>query len=233
MLEKCFTFHLKSKNMKNFTYVFFFILLGDLVARAMRPDWQIAEYIFKPLLMISLGFYFIKSTILRGKIQNQFVSSAIVFSLIGDVFLMFEGYFLFGLGAFLIAHIFYILAFRPEASRFFSKKELLIPAIAVLIYGAVLLGIVLPNVNTTLKIAITLYSLTILMMLLMALHRFANVSAVSFKYVMVGATLFVISDSMIAISQFVKPFPMDGVLIMATYGIGQYLIVDGFLKKSE
>ena len=73
--------------------------------------------------------------------------------------------------------------------------------------------------------------MTILIMLLMALHRLGNVSAMSFKYVIIGAALFVISDSMIAISKFVMSFPMDGVLIMATYGVGQYLIVEGFLKN--
>ncbi len=217
--------------MKNFTYIFFFILLGDLLARAMQPDWQLAEYIFKPLLMISLGYYFVNATILRGVRQNQFVLAAIVFSLLGDVFLMFEGYFIKGLGAFLIAHLFYIYAFRSEASRFFSKKKLFIPTILVLVYGYFLLMQVLPNVALPLKVPITVYAIAILLMLLTTLHRWGNVSDISFKYVIVGATLFVISDSMIAISKFVTSFPMDGVLIMATYGVGQYLIVDGFLKN--
>ena len=217
--------------MKNFTYIFFFILLGDLLARAMQPNWQLAEYIFKPLLMVSLGFYFVNATILRGIRQNQFVLSAILFSLLGDIFLMFDGYFIQGLGAFLIAHIFYILAFRPESSRFLSKKELLLPALAVLMYGIILLIIVLPNVGSALKAPIIVYAITILMMLLTALHRFGNVATISFKYVIVGATLFVLSDSMIAINKFVTDFPMDGVLIMATYGVGQYLIVEGFLKN--
>ena len=181
--------------MKIFTFIYFFILLGDLVARLMQPNWQIAEYVFKPLLMISLGFYFINSAILRGIRANQFLLIAIIFSFFGDVFLMFEGYFIQGLAAFLIAHVFYILAYIPETSRFFSKKELLFPATIVLIYGAILLGIVLPNVNSALKIPISVYSLTILTMLLMALHRFGNVADVSFKYVIIGAAMFVISDS--------------------------------------
>ena len=219
--------------MKRFTTFYLFILIGDLVSRAMQPDWQIAEYIFKPLLMISLGAYFVNSTILRGVRQNQFVLAAIVFSLLGDVFLMFEGYFIQGLGAFLVAHVFYILAFRPEASRFFSKKALLLPALLVIIYGAILLGIVLPNVGSALKLPITVYSLTILTMLLMTLHRFGQVPSDSFWYVIIGATLFVLSDSMIAVSRFVTPFPLAGLLIMLTYGIGQYLIVVGYLKNKE
>ena len=102
--------------MKKFTILYAFVLLGDLVARAMQPNWQVAEWIFKPLLMISLGFYFFDSILLRGVKESQFVFLAILFSLFGDVFLMFEGYFIQGLGAFLIAHIFYILAFRPESA---------------------------------------------------------------------------------------------------------------------
>ena len=219
--------------MKKFTILYAFVLIGDLVARAMQPDWQVAEWIFKPLLMISLGFYFFDSILLRGVKQSQFVFLAILFSLFGDVFLMFEGYFIQGLGAFLIAHIFYILAFRPESARFFSKKQLLIPSVAVILYGFLLLMLVLPNVGLPLKAPITVYALTILTMLLTTLHRFNNVNADSFRYVLIGATLFVLSDSMIAVSKFVAPFPMAGVLIMATYGIGQYLIVEGFLKNKQ
>ena len=217
--------------MKNFTYVFFFILLVDLVARAMQPDWQMVEYVFKPLLMTTLGEYFIREAQIKGQKQNQFILAALAFSFLGDIFLMADKFFIVGLGAFLIAHIFYILAFRSESSRFFSKKELLIPATFVLIYGAILLSIVLPNVGSALKIPIIVYSMTILVMLLTALHRYGNVSAVSFKYVIIGASLFILSDSMIAISKFVTAFPMDGVLIMATYGVGQYLIVVGYMKN--
>jgi uncharacterized membrane protein YhhN len=227
--------------MKKFPILFSFILLGDLIARAMQPDWQIAEYIFKPLLMISLGIYFIQSVILmahpesigRGVIQNQLLLAAIVFSLLGDIFLMFDGYFIAGLGSFLIAHLFYIYAFGREAVRFFSKKELFLPSILVLIYGYFLLMHILPNVDLALKVPITVYSLTILMMLLTVLHRLGNVSTASFWWVSVGAMLFVLSDSMIALNKFVAPFPMAGVLIMATYGMGQYLIIEGFLKKHE
>lgn len=218
--------------MKKFTILFFFILLGDLVARAMQPDWQIVEYIFKPALMISLGIYFANSVILKGQKQNQCILAAIFFSLLGDIFLMFEGYFIPGLGAFLVAHIFYIYAFKSEAARFFSKKSLFIPSILVLIYGCFLLMQVLPNVGLQMKTPITVYALTILMMLLTTLHRFGNVPLDSFWYVVIGATLFVLSDSMIAVSRFVAPFPMSGVLIMVTYAVGQYLIVEGFLKKN-
>ena len=70
-------------------------------------------------------------------------------------------------------------------------------------------------------------------MLLTVLHRWNNVSKNSFWFVLVGATLFVLSDSLIAVSKFVAPFPMSGILIMATYGIGQYLIVEGFLLMQK
>ena len=221
--------------MKNFKFIYALILIGVLVSRI--ANWQIGDWIFKPLLMISLGFYFFSAVILRGVRQNQFVLAALVFSLIGDVFLMFDGYFIHGLAAFLIAHLCYIYAFLPEASRFLSKKEFYLPSIAVLIYAYFLLMQILTNIAEPLqKVPITVYGLTISGMLLTVLHRWNNVSKNSFWFVLVGATLFVLSDSLIAVSKFVAPFPMSGILIMATYGIGQYLIVEGFLcdvKRSQ
>ena len=232
--------------MKNFKFIYALILIGVLVSRI--ANWQIGDWIFKPLLMISLGFYFFSAVILsrqsvmkpkasRGVRQNQFVLAVLIFSLIGDVFLMFDGYFIQGLAAFLIAHLCYIYAFLPEASRFFSKKEFYLPSIAILVYAYFFLMQILPNIAEPLqKVPITVYGLTISGMLLTVLHRWNNVSKNSFWFVLVGATLFVLSDSLIAVSKFVAPFPMSGILIMATYGIGQYLIVEGFLcdaKRSQ
>ena len=104
-------------------------------------------------------------------------------------------------------------------------------ALGILIYGVVFLSIVVPKVNVDLKMPIVAYGLTILVMLLTALNRWQNVGNQTFKWVLIGAILFVISDSLIAISRFVQPFPMSGIAIMLTYAAGQFLIIKGVLAK--
>ena len=146
---------------------------------------------------------------------------------------MFAGGFLPGLGSFLIAHLFYIFAFLQDNQGFiFSKKDRIHWGVMVLLFGIGLMGYLLPHLGQ-MQIPVGVYSSTILVMLLTALNRWKSVSSLSFQWVLAGAILFVLSDSMIAISRFVAPFSLSGICIMVTYAVGQYLIVMGYLKKKE
>jgi uncharacterized membrane protein YhhN len=50
-----------------------------------------------------------------------------------------------------------------------------------------------------------------------------NATGIS-KWAFIGAILFTISDSLIAISTFYRPFMLSSLFIMVTYWIGQFLI---------
>jgi uncharacterized membrane protein YhhN len=45
-----------------------------------------------------------------------------------------------------------------------------------------------------------------------------------------GAVLFIISDSLIAINKFVGDIPFPTLLIMSTYGVAQLFITKAYLK---
>jgi uncharacterized membrane protein YhhN len=64
-------------------------------------------------------------------------------------------------------------------------------------------------------------------MFMLAMHMFFIKNISAGKWMMVGALLFVISDSTLAINKFYKPFEMAGVIIMLTYGAAQFFIVKG------
>jgi uncharacterized membrane protein YhhN len=51
----------------------------------------------------------------------------------------------------------------------------------------------------------------------------------SYSFVLIGAILFIISDSLIAINKFAYSIPLSGLWVMATYIAAQYLIVEGVL----
>jgi uncharacterized membrane protein YhhN len=213
-----------------FTYLFIAIVIADLIAVSMAS--KPLEYVFKPAIMLALGIYFYQQAAgLTDKKQRNRVLLGTFFSLLGDVFLMFSGGFILGLASFLIAHIFYISAFYLDNDGFITQKRDRWAAVAgIFAYGVVFLSSVLPKVDGALVVPVGVYGLTILTMLLMALNRWKTVHQETFQWVFLGAVLFVISDSILAINKFVQPLPMSGIAIMLTYAAGQFFIVNGVLK---
>src|SRR6478609_3237513 len=96
--------------MKNISlFIFVISSLATLVAQV--GDLQLLNMIAKPLIMASLfSFYFFS----LDKERSTTLMLAIVLSMAGDVFLLFPNYFIPGLVSFLIAHIFYIFAYRQH-----------------------------------------------------------------------------------------------------------------------
>src|SRR6185436_12092423 len=95
-----------------FLYLFIFDLLVDLAA--IYEGWPIIRVVTKPLLMILL-LVFISIRLEIVTTEKRLVQSAILASLAGDIFLLIDTggsiWFMLGLIAFLVAHIFYIILF--------------------------------------------------------------------------------------------------------------------------
>ncbi len=155
---------------------------------------------------------------------------ALIFSWGGDILLITkenETYFLAGLGSFLIAQLLY--SYIMLKSTYQKPKLQLKPIIPVLVYGLILLYFVIPKAET-MAAPIVIYSICILAMVSSSLIRQGLTANDSFLWTAIGAVLFILSDSMIAINKFVVPIPLGETLIMATYITAQYLIVRGILK---
>jgi uncharacterized membrane protein YhhN len=149
--------------------------------------------------------------------------AALVFSLAGDVFLMLPGnYFIPGLASFLVAHIFYIALFR-QGQEWFPSKQALVGVLAV---GAVMYSIVWGGLNDpVLKIAVAAYVTVISLMAAQAIGRASVTGDAASRWVAVGACVFMVSDSLIAINKFVTPVALSSLWILATYYCAQMLIL--------
>ena len=86
------------------------------------------------------------------------------------------------------------------------------------------------NISKSLLIPIVIYMITITIMVISASER--NTNTESYRLVLMGAILFLLSDSLIAIDKFVVPIPFQTFLIMGTYILAQYLVSVGFLKRN-
>lgn len=220
---------------KIFLYLFTLVSVSVLIAEIGNAEW--VYLICKPAIMITLGLHYV----LLQREQNQSISKvvllAVIFSCAGDTLLMFQGkdgnFFMFGLGAFLVAHVFYMLAYRQHQSTDTSNElqglQKIRYAFPILLSGTGLVVVLYSRLGG-MKIPVLIYAVVLTAMVLAALFRFGKTSSSSFALVFGGAILFMISDSLIAINKFLEPLPMAGVWIMITYIVAQYLIVTGLVK---
>ncbi len=218
--------------------LFFIFIIGDLTGKALGIKWL--DYLFKPTLLLWITTYFLfNAKQVPVGIKSRIVP-AFLFSWLGDVLLMFTNlnslFFIFGLLSFLTAHIFYILLFYKTNTS--TKREAFLVnhpfwVIPFVIYGICVYGVLFSHLDEVMKIAVFIYMLAILTMAAMALNRHGNAYSTSFRLVMFGSLLFVLSDTLIAYNRFVTPIYLEGILVMTTYIAAQYLIMRGILWQFE
>jgi len=175
-------------------------------------------YIFKPLTMV-----FIWLIAMLGQAAVPFykymIITGLVFSLAGDVFLMLPSdRFVAGLVAFLIAHLFYSAAFASEISALIWG-----PLIPLVIFGIVIYLILAPSLGN-LKVPVLIYVVVILTMAWLAWVRLIQTGHMGALLASVGAFLFIISDTILAIDRFRGAFKLARALNLTTYFAAQLLI---------
>ena len=212
-------------NLKIFTTIYFTISTLEIIFG--MNHLQNGVFLTKPLIMISIMVFYFLQTKKQLNFQDKLMLIAFFFSMMGDTFLMFQGetYFMFGLGSFLITHLFYIFVFSRN-----RLKANWLARFSFIIFSVIMLFILQSNINSALLIPIIIYMIAITVMAITASER--NINSESYWLVLIGAILFVLSDSLIAINKFVVTIPLQTILIMGTYILAQYLIAIGFLKRN-
>jgi len=193
------------------------------------PSSQV--YIFKPLTMV----FIILIAVLKIKASPARYAFAVIFGLIcsmaGDIFLMLPSdRFILGLVSFLIAHLFYIVAFTSD-SQIKRAPWALIPFV---LYGIFIYVVLSPYLGT-MKLPVAAYIAVILVMGWRAWERWSQTSKKTALLAFFGAVLFVISDSILALNKFREPFAAARALNLSTYFAAQWLIalsIDKTEKKN-
>ncbi len=221
-----------SKAEKSFTLLFFLIVIAELICGSIQSLSQL-HYITKPLILIVLMVFFWKHSIHLSLKTKTTMVFALMFSLLGDILLMFvavsANYFIGGLVAFLLAHIMYVFTFLKQRSSRKIKPAFLI---VVLVYAIGLLYVLYDGLGDML-IPVIVYMTAILIMVISASLRKVAVLNNSYNLVFMGALFFMISDSLLAVNKFYQAIPLSSILIMTTYALAQYLIVRGILKHED
>ena len=219
---------MKLKNKRSFTVVFFIIVTAELICTSIESLSQF-HYVTKPSILFSLIiFFWINCNHLDYKTKN-FALLALMFSLLGDMLLMFENFFVGGLLAFLLAHIMYILVFI----RYRNENKNPLPFIFILLVYSSGLFFLLKDGLDKMLIPVIFYMVVIFSMATLAFLRKERVTYNSYNLVFYGAIFFIISDSLLALNRFYEPLFLSNIWIMFTYSLAQYLIVMGILRQQE
>jgi len=161
---------------------------------------------------------------------RRWISLGLIFSLVGDVLLAWPGdLFVFGLGAFLLAHLAYLKAYLSDC-----RRPALLPLTLALGIGAVLLGILVSSGLGPLLVPVIVYGLVISAMLWRALARLGTEAPKRSAWLAAaGALAFVFSDSLIGINRFVAPFHAAPYLIIVSYWLGQWGITASAFPQKQ
>jgi uncharacterized membrane protein YhhN len=231
----------------NTVFIWPALLLAILNWMAVAFDWRRVEYVAKPAVMVLL-LVFIAVNVRAADPLESLRSGMIwfvfglIFSLFGDVLLMLpQNRFLAGLGAFLLAQIFYTIGFNPVPPLHIQHglAALLIAALAALpaapLYVRIVAGL-RASQRERLQRPILIYTIAICIMLFSALltNLRGGWEPTQAMLVSFGAALFVLSDALLAWNRFVAPIRNGRLWNMITYQLAQFLIVLGasiqFLK---
>ncbi len=152
---------------------------------------------------------------------GNMVTIALVFCLLGDILLLFESYFLFGLVAFLIAHILFSVAFIQYKGFYKNWISFLI------LFGiaGVLFFWLKPGLGDLL-LPVAIYVMIITFMAWQGVGLYLRERNNAHALMAVGVLCFMLSDTLLAIAKFKTPFYLSGPLILATYWMSISLIAN-------
>jgi len=210
---------------KFFLLIFLLVSITDIIA--IINDNSLWQTISKPLIIPALAAFYIAGS----KSRNKLYILALIFSFLGDVLLLDKSnLFLFGIAAFLITQLLYIAIFSKGLANSSLGKKIgaLFP---FSLFFILLIRILKPGLNDFL-IPVIIYGLAISLFGSVSLLRYLVKKNGTSMVLLIGAILFILSDSMIALNKFHEPRAYYSVSIMLTYILAQYLI-SAYMLKSE
>ena len=191
------------------------------------------HHLFKPLTMVIAMLLVLRRSAVPGMpIQRKgLLLAALLASLAGDMFLMLPAnWFIPGLASFLVAHLFYVSLFRSGQVWFPSRRAL----VATLAFGVAMLAFLWGGLgNNALKAAVAAYVAVIALMAAQAIGRATVLRDAQSIAVALGACIFMLSDSLIAVNRFVTPIPLAGLWVLSSYYLAQILIVLNSTTQSD
>ena len=203
---------------------------GAIAGALLGGPWLWLHYSCKPLTTLLLMALAASAAPPVSARYRNTILLGLLFSLAGDVLLMLPvDLFLAGLGAFLLAHLFYMAAFFAG-----SNARTRLTSIALLaVFGVANLAGLLPRLDNAMRVPVLLYVVALLLMAGFALARARSLRlaggaqpalVASARTAAIGAAFFVVSDTLLAWDRFGGGIPLASLWVLSTYFIAQWHI---------
>lgn len=219
-------------NRKDIVWLYLYMVAGIIDLSLITQNLLAYRYVTKPVILLALIIYFFKgSKLISGSLLRKNVLAALGFSLAGDLLLIFPHLFLYGLGAFLMALICYVFAFKLTQRLSVDLSgvyfiQLFLYNLPIYFFAAFLYYLIHHQLGAV-KIPVIIYLCLLIMLVTTARERYKKTNAASFWQVLIGAALFFVSHGIFLADLFFEPILDAQVLIMGSYLLAQLLIVMG------
>jgi len=178
--------------------------------------WTLAP--LATLLILAIAFANWRA---RKDRYSLLITIGLVFSLVGDVLLLWpEHFFTLGLSAFLLTHIAYLVAFTRDA-HFPARLGVWIP---YLLFAASCNVLLFSRLPAGLRLPIVVYSVFLVSMAAQATGRSLLLRTAAARFAAIGTLLFVLSDTLLAVDRFYQPLRLAPLLVLVPYYAAQWLI---------
>jgi uncharacterized membrane protein YhhN len=201
------------------TLILLSVISALALLRAERLGYTQLVYVAKPLTMISIAMIAVFAWPSVSPEYQLLILIGLGLSLAGDVALMLpKDRFLAGLGAFLLAHIAYLIAFLSRL-----QEIPILPFLPFLLAGLFVVRLLWRHLES-LRWPVVLYAMAIAGMAGSAWAVAMTLGTTSAWLGAAGASLFLLSDTVLAFNRFVGQISKSEWLILGTYFPAQILI---------
>ena len=178
-------------------------------------------YIFKPVATALILAISLRNWRQQASPLALWISLGLFLSLIGDILLMLPGnLFLYGLTAFLLAHISYLVGFARDV-KFPARVSVWILYLAII--GS-FYEFLRPTIPPGLRLPVAIYVFVVTSMAAQSMGRFLILKNNAAFCAAAGTLLFVLSDSLLSFDRFRASIPWASFFILVSYYAAQWLI---------
>lgn len=154
----------------------------------------------------------------------------LVFTCIGDGYLIFESFFLYGVVSFAVAQAIFISLFDGRVSLLFeATRNEIISGITITVVSTLVLAYIWPKLKRALVIPVAIYCFVISFMLWSAVVKMLQKPTDLTVLGAIGALMFYTSDLLLGVNKWRLQIPFAQVFIMTTYYTAQLFIAGSVL----